>query len=83
MVNMAPISGADSYVTDSNGDRVGHKVRAKIGKNKVGSPFRKAEYTIEYLFGIVNQEEELHFRYLHSLYLRVLCFHQLSQPYIG
>jgi recombination protein RecA len=59
MVNMAPISGADSYVTDSNGDRVGHKVRAKIGKNKVGSPFRKAEYTIEYLFGIVNQEEEL------------------------
>ena len=59
MVNMAPISGADSYVVNEDGDRVGHKVRAKIGKNKVGSPFGKAEYTIQYLTGIVNQSEEL------------------------
>lgn len=59
MVNMAPISGADSYVVNEEGDRIGHKVRAKIGKNKVGSPFGKAEYTIEYLKGVVNQSEEL------------------------
>ena len=59
MVNMAPIAGADSSIEDENGDRIGHKVRAKIGKNKVGSPFRKAEYSIEYLKGVVNQSEEI------------------------
>jgi recombination protein RecA len=59
MINMAPISGADSKIEDENGDKIGHKVRAKIGKNKVGSPFRKAEYSIQYLDGIVNQSEEL------------------------
>ena len=59
MVNMAPIGGADSAIEDENGNRVGHKVRAKIGKNKVGSPFRKAEYSIQYLKGVVNQAEEM------------------------
>ena len=59
MVNMAPIFGSDSVISDSNGNRIGHKVRAKIGKNKVGSPFKKAEYSIEYLKGIVNKAEEL------------------------
>jgi recombination protein RecA len=59
MVNMAPIFSSDSVISDSNGNRIGHKVRAKIGKNKVGSPFKKAEYSIEYLKGIVNKAEEL------------------------
>ena len=59
MVNLAPMSGADNTVTDSDGEKVGHKVRAKIGKNKVGSPYRKAEYTIEYLSGITNRGEEI------------------------
>jgi len=59
MINMAPMSGADNIVSDASGARVGHKVRAKIGKNKVGSPFRTSEYTVEYLKGIVNIEEEL------------------------
>ena len=59
MINMAPISGSDSYIINDSGDRVGHKVRAKVGKNKVGSPFRKAEYSIEYLKGIVNKSEEI------------------------
>ena len=59
MVNMAPVFSSDSVINNENGDRIGHKVRAKIGKNKVGSPFKKAEYSIEYLKGIVNKAEEL------------------------
>jgi recombination protein RecA len=59
MVNMAPISGADSVISNESGDRIGHKVRAKIGKNKVGRPFMVSEYYIEYVRGVVNQEAEL------------------------
>lgn len=59
MINMAAIGGADSTIENEHGDKIGHKVRAKIGKNKVGSPFRKAEYSIQYLKGIVNQSEEI------------------------
>jgi recombination protein RecA len=66
MVNMAPISGADSKVEDENENVIGHKVRAKIQKNKVGAPFREAVYTIKYTEGLINREEEL-------LDLAVLC----------
>ena len=59
MVNMAPISSSESYIYNSEGSRIGHKVRAKIGKNKVGSPFKEAEYSIEYLRGITNLIEEV------------------------
>lgn len=66
MVNMAPISGADNKVEDENENVIGHKVRAKIQKNKVGAPFREAVYTIKYTEGLINREEEL-------LDLAVLC----------
>ena len=35
MVNMAPMSGTDNVISSEDGTRVGHRVRAKIGKNKV------------------------------------------------
>jgi len=66
MINMAPISGADNKVEDENENVIGHKVRAKIQKNKVGAPFREAVYTIKYTEGLINREEEL-------LDLAVLC----------
>jgi len=59
MINFAPMSGADNTLTDSDGDKKGHRVRAKIGKNKVGPPYRKAEYFIEYLSGIAHPEQEV------------------------
>ena len=59
MINFAPMWGADNTLTDSDGDKIGHRVRAKIGKNKVGSPYRKAEYFIEYLSGIAHPEQEV------------------------
>lgn len=66
MVNMAPINSADSRIEDDNEVVIGHKVRAKIQKNKVGAPFREAVYTIKYTEGLVNREEEL-------LDLAVIC----------
>lgn len=59
MINMAPINSADSRIEDDNEVVIGHKVRAKIQKNKVGAPFREAVYTIKYTEGLVNKEEEL------------------------
>lgn len=66
MINMAPINSADSRIEDDNEVVVGHKVRAKIQKNKVGAPFREAVYTIKYTEGIINREDEL-------LDLAVIC----------
>ena len=57
MVEMAPIGG--SAIEDDSGTRIGHKVRASIRKNKVGRPFGKAEYSIEYVKGMVSTESEL------------------------
>jgi recombination protein RecA len=59
MVNMAPVFSADSVIKDEEGSRIGHTVRAKIQKNKVGAPFRQAEYKVEYKKGIVNTDEEV------------------------
>ncbi len=59
MINMAPINSADSRIEDENEVVVGHKVRAKVQKNKVGAPFREAVYTIKYTEGLINREEEL------------------------
>ena len=59
MLNMAPILSADSVIKNSDGEKIGHIVRAKIQKNKVGAPFRQAEYKVEYEKGVVDQNEEL------------------------
>ena len=59
MINMAPVLSSDSVIKDSDGDKVGHTVRAKIQKNKVGAPFRQAEYKVKYEEGIVQRAEEV------------------------
>ena len=59
MINMAPVFASDSVIKNDAGDRVGHTVRAKIQKNKVGAPFRQAEYKVEYIKGVVNVEAEI------------------------
>lgn len=59
MINMAPILAADAKILDEAKEQIGHRVRAKIQKNKTGRPFRQAEYNIIYTQGIVERESEL------------------------
>lgn len=59
MLNMAPVFSAGSVIEDDSGERIGHTVRAKIQKNKVGAPFKQAEYKIEYQKGVVETHEEV------------------------
>jgi len=59
MINMAPVFSSDSVIKNTAGDKIGHTVRAKIQKNKVGAPFRQAEYKVEYEKGVVRVYEEI------------------------
>jgi len=59
MLNMAPVFSTGSVIEDDAGERIGHTVRAKIQKNKVGAPFKQAEYKIEYQKGVVETHEEV------------------------
>jgi len=59
MINMAPIFSAESVIKNEDGERVGHTVRAKVQKNKVGAPFKVAEYKIRYQKGVVETDAEI------------------------
>jgi recombination protein RecA len=59
MIEVAPISGADNVLIDEQGNKIGHKVRAKISKNKLGPPARRAEFFNNFTSGVVNTGEEL------------------------
>lgn len=59
MVNFAAIRAKDSYLVNEYDERIGHRIRAKMQKNKVGVPWREAEFEIKYLEGVVNSHKEV------------------------
>ena len=59
MVEVGPMGGADNIILDANEEKIGHRVRAKITKNKLSPPAKKAEFLINFTKGVVNTEEEL------------------------
>ncbi len=59
MVEVGPMSGADNLILDSREEKQGHKIRAKITKNKLAAPFKVAEFFVDFRSGVVRKGEEL------------------------
>jgi len=59
MLSVARIKKEECKIYDDAKEQVGHRIRAKIGKNKVAPPFREAEMDIAYLGGFINRHAEI------------------------
>lgn len=59
MINFGALSAPDTLLKNDAGDLMGHRIRARVDKNKVGPSKRLAEFDIEYTRGVVNQHKEL------------------------
>jgi len=58
MLNFSRIAAKDSVI-EENKERVGHHVRVRVDKNKLGPPYRTAEVAILYNSGITEHNIEL------------------------
>lgn len=59
MVHLARLTSSDYAIKDDEGIMIGHRIRARIDKNRVGPPFRKCDFDIKYTEGIVNSHIEI------------------------
>lgn len=59
MIMFGKVGGSDGELADAFGDIIGHTVRVKLTKNKLGPQGRKADIMIKYDEGIVNKNIEL------------------------
>jgi recombination protein RecA len=57
-ISFNKMGGADNII-ERNDEQVGHRINSKITKNKLSSPFKSAEFCIEYLKGVVDKGNEL------------------------
>lgn len=57
MVHFIPLGSADSKIIE-NGVQVGHRVKARMDKNKVAPPFKSGEFDIRYTEGLTNKHIE-------------------------
>lgn len=59
MLMVAPMTGSDNVLNDENEEKYGHKIRIKVEKNKLGKPYKKAEFFIDFTSGVSGLEEQL------------------------
>jgi recombination protein RecA len=59
MINFAKMFGNDTKIHNDEGEQIGHRIRARIDKNKVAPPYRKCEFDISYLGGVYNVYREI------------------------
>jgi recombination protein RecA len=57
MLHFLPIGAADTKIIE-DGVQVGHRVKARVDKNKCGSPYRIGEFDIKYTEGLTNRHVE-------------------------
>lgn len=57
MLHFLPVFSADTKIIE-DGIQVGHRVKVRVDKNKVGSPFRIGEFDIKYTEGLINRHIE-------------------------
>jgi len=58
-VHFAAVLKKEEHIFDDAKQRIGHKVRFKIPKNKIAQPYRGGEYRIVYTRGVVDKNIEL------------------------
>lgn len=59
MVHFLMSESKDSKIYDAVGDQIGHTLKARIDKNRVGPPKRMCEFDIIYTKGIANKHIEI------------------------
>jgi recombination protein RecA len=59
MLMVAPMSGSENVLEDKNEEKYGHKIRVKVEKNKMGKPFKTAEFFINFTSGVAHKNEQL------------------------
>jgi len=59
MVEVGPMSGEENIILDSREEKQGHKIKAKITKNKLAAPFKVGEFFVDFRSGVVRKGEEL------------------------
>lgn len=59
MLMVAPKGGADNILLDANEEKYGHKILIKVEKNKLGKPYKKAEFFIDFTSGVAGIPEQL------------------------
>ena len=59
MVEVGPMFGADNLILDKNDEKQGHKIKAKVTKNKLSAPAKVAELFVDFRSGVTNLAEEL------------------------
>ena len=59
MLMVAPVGGKENVLLDDNEEKYGHKISVKVEKNKLGKPYKKAEFFIDFTSGVTGIEEQL------------------------
>lgn len=59
MINFTQSFAQDSKILNEEKEQIGHTIKARMDKVKVGSPFRTCDFTIEYLKGLTNRHIEI------------------------
>lgn len=59
MLMVAPMFSSDNQILDSREEKIGHKIKIKVEKNKMATPFKTAEFFISFNEGVTRVEEQL------------------------